>query len=543
MEQTKSAEQSKVISFAEALRNKASGNKAAYDQLVAIVSSSKAKRDRIRILTSIALENISLLSSHAGTLIQTLLDLPWGREIDETSDKYLEFITLLITQQIHSLRMCITTVVRMFSHHELESLSETVKNTHYNARRALDVIFSLVPTSPRLFMEVLETEYPYKAKETSMHVSLVSNLILTANAYPSLEEEIIQIVTSSLIKMDAEIPRKELEEISQDLDTLHDCTELDPVIHKTHQYAIKVDLLVSIILSNLKSNVFRQREEGEPKLSKSRVRRVFPIYLSSFKHIILPTHGTSHVQSIIFYLSSLDLQLGIAFIDFLWSQVNCLESPSVVRESACCYLASYISRAKFLTPQIVVNTITTMAKWLHRYIEKTPIRSSCPDILAHSLFYSLAQALLYIFVFRHRLLVELPNGMELINSLKLQNIVFSKLNPLKVCLPTITDMFAGICKHYQILFCYTLMEQNKRIYMSKTINALADVSDNYLLSFFPFDPYLLPTISDRINPMLFSWCDVEPDFIKLEEELTQAEDSVMDLSCELYTDETWDSSA
>ena len=338
--------------------------------------------------------------------------------------------------------------------------------------------------------------------------------------------------------MDAEIPRKELEEISQDLDTLHEFIELDPVLHKTHQYAIKVDKLVSLILHNIKSHVFRRGQSNPEKLSKSRLRRIFPTYLSSFKTVVLPTHGASHIQSIILYLSSLDLELSIAFIDSLWTQVTCSESPPVVRESACCYLASYISRAKFLTSQIVIDTMRTISDWLHRYIEKTASVSSSPDVITHGIFYSLAQALFYIFVFRHKLILDLPNGngIQFINSLTMQNIIFSKLNPLKVCLSTITEMFAGICKHYQILFCYTLIEQNKRLYLPQTLSALADTSDNYLLSFFPFDPFLLPSTSNTLNPLLFSWTEVEPDYMRLEQLATQAEESVLDMDLE----DTWD---
>ena len=118
----------------------------------------------------------------------------------------------------------------------------------------------------------------------------------------------------------------------------------------------------------------------------------------------------------------------------------------------------------------------------------------------------------------------------------MQNIIFSKLNPLKVCLSTITEMFAGICKHYQILFCYTLIEQNKRLYLPQTLSALADTSDNYLLSFFPFDPFLLPSTSNTLNPLLFSWTEVEPDYMRLEQLATQAEESVLDMDLE----DTWD---
>ncbi|KAI6651670.1 RNA polymerase I-specific transcription initiation factor RRN3 [Oopsacas minuta] len=528
------------IDFSQALKNKSLARRKQYEQLVTLISSSKSDRDAFGTFITNAIENISLLTPQAGTLIQTLLELPWSEKCDEISEKFIEFISQLITHQIHSLRICIIMVMKMFTHFDLDNSSSYMENIRENSHNALQTIFTLVPTSPCLFIEVIESEYPYKGKSTSIHESLLTNLLQVANTYPPLEQEIVQIITNNLIKMDAETPRKELEEISQDLDTLHECVDLDPILHKTHQYAIKVDKLVSLILKNIKTYVFRRSNSKSDKLSKSRLRRIYPTYLSTFIHVILPTHGASHIQSIILYLSSLDLELSITFIDSLWTQVTCLESPPVVRESACCYLASYISRAKFLTSQIVVDTMLTISQWLHKYIDKTAGISTCPDVIAHGTFYSLAQALFYIFVFRHKLLFDLPNGIEFINSLTLQNIIFSKLNPLKVCLSTITDMFAGICKHYQILFCYTLIEQNKRLYLPQTLSALAETSDNYLLSFFPFDPFLLPSISNSLNPLLFSWTEVEPAYMRLEELATQAEESVLDMDFDFSTDETLD---
>ena len=515
------------IQFSQALTNKSLGRRKLYEQLVAVISSSRTNRDQFSSFISTALEQVSQLTPQSTALIQALLDLPWGEKCDETSEKFIELIAQLITHQIHSIRLFIVMVIKMFAYFESDP-TPILKNIRENSYTALDTIFTLVPTSPCLFVEVLESEYPYKAKSASIHESLVRSLLHVANTYPPLEQEIVQIITNSLVKMDAEIPRKELEEISQDLDSLHDCLDLDPVLHRTHQYAIKVDQLTSLIINNIKGCVFRQRV-GTVKLTKSRVRRIFPTYLSAFTHAILPTHGASHIQSIILYLSSLDLELSISLIDSLWTHITSLDSAPVVRESACCYMASYIARAKFLTSQVIMDTIRTISAWLHKYIERTAVLSSCPDVMAHGTFYSLAQALLYIFVFRHKLLFELPEGIEFVNSLTLQNIIFSKLNPLKVCLSTITDMFAGICKHYQLLFCYTLIEQNKRLYLPQTLSALAEANDNYLLSFFPFDPFLLPSISALVNPLLFPWTEVEPDYIRAEALTARAEESVMEL--------------
>ena len=59
-------------------------------------------------------------------------------------------------------------------------------------------------------------------------------------------------------------------------------------------------------------------------------------------------------------------------------------------------------------------------------------------------------------------------------------------------------MFAELTSRYELLFCYTILEQNKRLVLStnasRTVSG-ATVSTaqaaNHLDCFFPFDPYTL----------------------------------------------------
>lgn len=146
-------------------------------------------------------------------------------------------------------------------------------------------------------------------------------------------------------------------------------------------------------------------------------------------------------------------------------------------------------------------------------------------------------------------------GLEYLQSLNLERVVMCQLNPLKLCLPAVTSMFAAItrykplsrcaaqallsflilmycwifhmegsiCRHfslrkhwyhdlwrfsvghswaffvlyrkYQIVFCYNVIERNKRhmlpVVRSSTGGDCVTIKTNPLDSFFPFDPYLL----------------------------------------------------
>lgn len=81
-------------------------------------------------------------------------------------------------------------------------------------------------------------------------------------------------------------------------------------------------------------------------------------------------------------------------------------------------------------------------------------------------------------------------------ALNLQRLITCDLNPLKACIPSIAKTFGNIAQVYQISYCKTVLERNRRANIKSII--CEDMRDNgetvNLLndSFFPFDPLLLP---------------------------------------------------
>jgi hypothetical protein len=72
-----------------------------------------------------------------------------------------------------------------------------------------------------------------------------------------------------------------------------------------------------------------------------------------------------------------------------------------------------------------------MSSWLHRY--STAHSSSAPDLDAHYFFYQLAQLLFYVVTLQQQRLFSSEEGREWFRSLGFDSIVFSSLNPLRVC--------------------------------------------------------------------------------------------------------------
>lgn len=85
-------------------------------------------------------------------------------------------------------------------------------------------------------------------------------------------------------------------------------------------------------------------------------------------------------------------------------------------------------------------------------------------------------------------------GMLFLESLGLAKMVGCRLNPLRVCYPAVVQNFASVMRSHQLVYCYTVIENNSRncmptIYQDDRGSTI--ISNNVLDSFFPFDPYIL----------------------------------------------------
>ena len=80
----------------------------------------------------------------------------------------------------------------------------------------------------------------------------------------------------------------------------------------------------------------------------------------------------------------------------------------------------------------------------------------------------------------------------------------------QVCLPTVVEVFASITSRHEIVFCYTILEQNKRLILSseKASTQQQQNQTNVLDCFFPFDPYNLKRLVSPSSSRLLSTCTV-----------------------------------
>lgn len=214
----------------------------------------------------------------------------------------------------------------------------------------------------------------------------------------------------------------------------------------------------------------------------------------AFAHLILCTQASSHVQFLVFYILALRPGLMTSFLEFL--RMRKFEDPNCSRDTrrnAMAYIGSLLARGKFIPFSHVHSCLELICNWCHSYLENQERTSTnYEDFLLHSPFYYACQTVFYVFTFRYREYTEGPKKLEMARSLNLERLVHSQLNPLKVCAPPIVSNFAAVTRRFQLAYCYTILENNKRMNIpSAHMNGSRHLYSSTLDMFFPFDPYLL----------------------------------------------------
>ncbi|KAJ7532365.1 hypothetical protein O6H91_13G000700 [Diphasiastrum complanatum] len=397
---------------------------------------------------------------------------------------------------------------------------------------AIHQIAELVPTTPLRLQPIVLQRMPHKIVDKEWSVLYLENMLrLESSAAGQLiGRRIILAIVDRLIEIDVEIRWEDILQaensskvflLHMDLEEDHEELEENPgapnlsgpgseaklqhglvmkasdsKLHSLGEVADKMDLMMDLTLEHLQGCV-----------SKGRAGQLYDTLMISFQNTILDTYKSKFTQFLIFYLCALaPFTCGTSFACFLCDIFSSKLRSQNMRMSAAAYLASYLARARYLPTSTVSSCLKRMVSWCIGYSPAQDDHKSSvnhPKTLVHGVFYSVCQAVMYVLCFRLRELVEDPEQKTALRSLKLQQLVEHRLNPLNVCLPSVVEEFLKQAKAMQ------LVNVNALEFCRAESDSCTFGGDNQLDMFFPFDPYLLKRSDRFIRPNFIYWSMVQ----------------------------------
>ncbi|CAG5129022.1 unnamed protein product [Candidula unifasciata] len=495
-------------------------NNNVYDTLLRTLSDCSEVELVVKIVKDLE-HCISLLNLDYKPLVGLIMKLNWLDNGPELIKAFQSFMLNLVSAQIFYLKPCLTTLVAMFAQETTKGPDDDGgkrKEDFSHIHSLLKSISQIVPMTGSVLVQILDNRFPYVTKSVSCFENYTQNILLITTYMPVQRLDILEIVVKNMLKLDVRSSRHDISSALSSImagtdhvdlmDTTFDMEEVSQVASESsHEadsrlsaalpQAASLDAMLELTFHYVKDQCYT-----DAKLDWDRTKRLYRELLSVFNKLILPTHASCHVQYIMFYVCSFREVLADGFIDYLWKKVTDPTAESVYRQSAACYIGSFITRSKYLSVKTAKQVVELMVKWIHSYLDRTCDQGAHADLAHHAPFYSVCQSVFYIFCFKHMDFMGMK-GYRWAESLNLQRIVTSKLNPLRVCMPIIVSTFASAARLHQLAFCDTVIERNNRYHLPVAASTYSTEGSRQtqLQSYFPFDPYLLPRSCSHIRPL------------------------------------------
>lgn len=132
----------------------------------------------------------------------------------------------------------------------------------------------------------------------------------------------------------------------------------------------------------------------------------FRTLLFAFERTILRTSKSRYTQFLLFWFASLNADFADEFLGTLIHKVITISEAPATRAAAASYLASFVSRARYVDSDNVRRVVRLLCTYLGRELELYAEQKEAVHISQFTPFYSVSQAVFLIFCFRWRDLRE-----------------------------------------------------------------------------------------------------------------------------------------
>jgi len=423
------------------------------------------------------------------SLVAELLKIKWEDKEEEVAFAYIALLAHLVSACPCYTRAAVKSLFDRFKPAGERDKRDRDANIFKRVHTALQCLLQVSPVGAREeALSGMSKAFPYFKVSPYRLVCFVSALLEMTSYISDSTHRVLTIIFENIIKLDAHLSREYVGEV------LKNENKGEPMVET-------LDLLMKLVLTYIKANTHHEEKYDEKKASNL-VDCLMDIYTSH----LLPTFNIVHSQYIIFYLANIDPGLAQRFLTVTWRTFSSPNSPSITRQTAMSYLASFLSRSAVITPQQVLAHLGRLSSWAHSYVRTRESQDSgldfmYTDLAKHGPFYSACQAIFYIFAFRHQELTATPKRLKAVQGLAWHSLVASGLNPLRVCLPGVVRNFSACARHYQLAYCQAVIERNNRINLPVvgSLSSGASVKPLLLDCFFPFDPCLLPRVKPWVE--------------------------------------------
>ncbi|KAK0309480.1 DNA independent RNA polymerase I transcription factor, partial [Friedmanniomyces endolithicus] len=530
-------------------------------------------------------------------LVGAILDLAWLGRDDVFDNLYVRFLMGLATAHSKYVSSIMEKLVSHFARlpaslGRLPGEIPVPRPTMFRrVHRAVQSLLRQVPSATAALTRVLKSEFPDDLATSRSYLQYQKHLLRVVEYLPELKAEILAVLTQRLVSIDVQV-QQDLEDLEDEAEEsllqqnprpktaqsgLGDSDDSDEesvseseetmtgAEQRVRELRLKVakmdgtmDLLFEYYTTLVQSGLRAELNDAYHQL------------LAHFETFILPNR-TRHAQFLVFHFSQTLPEHGNLFARQCLHTIFETGRSLSLRIHACAYLASFVARGSHLPTALVREIFAGLSQELESMRKRYEPTCRGPDKRSYSVYYAVAQAMLYIFCFRWRDLLlgaEVPEdgdedlseedlvaeGRELawLPGMKesMQKSIHSRLNPLKVCSPAITGEFARLALHVRFLYVFSILESNKRVrlgnvWAARSSGPLSEIGRRetamdrklgeahlQLEAYFPFDPYHLPRSKRWVEGDYNEWklpAGMMPEDDELDESSDESdEDSILD---------------
>ncbi|KAF3336622.1 RNA polymerase I-specific transcription initiation factor RRN3-like isoform X1 [Carex littledalei] len=402
------------------------------------------------------------------------------------------------------------------------------REIHQELHTCLQYIFKYVPLAAFKLSDVLDKDHATAFWLEGCNNSVMQKMIAYVECMLGLQREEIEDVLSAtllskvinlLSDLDVNITWNDVLQEDQTIGIFD--MELEDLDNHCLQFA-EEDSKVGFNSNN--NSDFVEKLDGLMVVvcEHLKSRQDYDMFMDIFRTSVLKLHKSKFTQFVMFYACSLDPEnWGLKFAFDLAEIFFFTSEDPISRMSAVSYLASYLSRAKFMSSSIVASFLTRLVNWCSDYCN--PIWERIFNPAAHQIYYSACQAVMYILCFRMRELMDVPTKLpakSFLFDLPLGSILCNRLDPLKVCLPSIVQEFRQQAKAARLFQASFTIDENA----IDSVLSKAFGGTQRLDIFFPFDPYLLKESERFIRPNFVYWSRVKTTYSYCNSEEDDEED-------------------